>query len=236
MAQRIPLIACGVRSNFRLNSRRPARVAATRERHQTVNQKRTALVALPVLLALTVTGCSSIEPAENVAGGGDSVAEEESTAEEEASAAEIGARDNPAPAGTVVEVSSMSGVAEYQASIGPVALNANDVVAAANEFNEPAPGGFQYMMFPVTYTYIGSETGLPWADVNIEFVLAAGTTHKAYDASVYVENPLTEVNELYPQASATGNEVILVPSAVVEAGLLAISDAFGTEKFFLKLA
>jgi hypothetical protein len=200
-----------------------------------MNQRLTTLLSLPLLVALTITGCSSIAPAEESSSASGAV-EAEPAAAEEAPAEEIGTRANPAPAGTVVEVSSTSGIAEYQVTIGAVTINANDLVATANQFNEPAPDGFQYLMFPVTYTYVGTETGTPWLDVNLEFVSAAGTTHTTSDSYVSVDSPLSDINELYPQAAGTGNVVLLVPSADVEAGLLTVSDLFGSSKFFVKLA
>ncbi|WP_167043630.1 DUF4190 domain-containing protein [Salinibacterium sp. ZJ454] len=159
---------------------------------------------------------------------------EEPAGEEESPAASdaIGTRTNPAPLGSVVELTGFDGMA-YDITLGAPTLNANDAVAAANQFNEAPPAGFQYAMVPVTFTYTGDTTGTPWIDVSIEFVSAAGTTHTKSDVSVVAPSPaVTDINDLYPGASGTGNVVILVPSADVEQGTWALSDSFGDETFF----
>jgi len=204
-----------------------------------MNQRLATLVALPLLIALTVTGCATTAaPASSSTDTGSDAApaEGEEAPAEEAPAADTGTRENPTPAGTVIELSSMSGEAIYQVTIGAVTVNANDAVATENEFNEPAPEGFQYLMFPVTYTYVGSETGTPWIDVSLEYVSAAGTTHSSSDTFASVANPILDINELYPDASGSGSMVLLVPSADVDSGLLTVGTLFGGDKVFVKLA
>lgn len=152
-----------------------------------------------------------------------------------APAEKVGTRDNPAPVGTTVEVTDMSGKPAYTVTIGPAILNADAQIAQENQFNEAPKPGMQYLMISVTYVYKGSETGTPGTDVNVDFVSAAGTTHKTSDVSVVTPNDLDAVNELYPGATATGNIAILVPSADVEKGTFAVSDLFGSKKFFVKV-
>ncbi|GGK87549.1 hypothetical protein GCM10007382_04310 [Salinibacterium xinjiangense] len=139
-----------------------------------------------------------------------------------------GTRSNPAPAGSAVEISDNSG-AIWQVQIGATNLNAGDVVAAENQFNDAADAGFQYILVPVTYTYVGTESGTPWLDVTIEFVSAAGTTHT--NAYVVIPNNHNDINEMYTGASATGNVVIMAPSADIEKGAFTISTLFGSPYF-----
>ena len=112
-------------------------------------------------------------------------------------------------------------------------LNANDAVTAANEYNAAPDEGSQYMLVPVTFKYVGKTTGTPWVDVSISFVSAAGTTYDTTSTFVVIPTPVFEINEMYPDAEAAGNVVLMVPSADIEKGTLSISTLFGGEKFFV---
>ena len=145
--------------------------------------------------------------------------------------AEEGTRANPAPAGSTVEISDASGPI-WEVQIGAANLNAGDVIAAENQFNDAADEGFQYILVPVTYTYVGNESGTPWLDVTIEFVSAAGTTHS--NAYVVIPNDYTSINEMYNGATATGNIAIMAPSADIEKGAFTIS-TFLSDPYFVKV-
>jgi len=147
----------------------------------------------------------------------------------EPAAPEVGTRENPAPAGSTVEISDNSGPI-WNVTLGAATLNANDVIAAENQFNDPADAGSQYVLVPITYTYVGTQTGTPWIDVEVVFVTASGTTHE--QEFVVVPSPITDISELYPGGSATGNLVVMVPSADIESGAWAIGSLFG-DKFFV---
>jgi hypothetical protein len=198
-----------------------------------MKMKTSALLALPLLLALTVTGCSSAKPisADQAAANKTEAVE---TAEE--APAEVGTRNSPGPIGTPVEIADVSGNPNYTVVIGAVNLDANAAIAAENQFNAPPTPGNQYILVPVTITYVGTTTGAPAYEVDVAFVSAAGTTHSTFDASVVAPTPLNSVNELYPGAVATGNVAILVPSADIAAGALTVGTLFGGEKTFVALA
>jgi len=144
---------------------------------------------------------------------------------------EEGSRANPAAAGSAIEISDNSGPI-WQIQLGEATLDAGAVVAAENQFNDPADAGFQYILVPVTYTYVGAESGTPWLDVTIEFVSSAGTTHT--NAFVVIPNDYTDINEMYNGASATGNVVIMAPSTDIEQGTFTISTLFGSP-YFVKI-
>lgn len=147
--------------------------------------------------------------------------------------AEVGTRKNPAPMGTTVVFSDNSGDV-WEVTLSDPILNAADIVANENMFNDPAPEGFQYAMVGVTAKYVGKETGTPAWDLNISFVSAAGTTHEIGDVSAVIPSSLNDVNELYPDAVGVGNIVIAVPSADVESGNWTISAGYGNKKYFYK--
>lgn len=167
--------------------------------------------------------------------GEDSEATSEVTEEpvEEDPLSDIGSRKNPAPMGTTVIFSDKSGDV-WEVTLSDPILNANEIIANENMFNDPAPEGLQYAMVTVTAKYIGKETGTPAWDLSISFVSAAGTTHTSGDFSAVEPNSLNDVNELYPDAIGVGNVVIAVPSADIESGNWTISSGYGNEKYFYK--
>ena len=197
-----------------------------------MHKKSTAWLALPLILAIALTGCSSTaatKPGDvkNTSGG---------SAAPKAPAEKVGTRSNPAPAGTSVTVKDISGNPTYTVVIGAVTMDAGAAITAENQFNSPPKPGMQFIMFPVTFTYVGKETGTPSSDVRINFVSAAGTTHQPSDSFVVIPKDVSSLNEIYPGASATGNIAIEVPTTDAGKGLLTVSNLFGTTKFFLKLA
>lgn len=147
--------------------------------------------------------------------------------------AEVGTRKNPAPMGTTVIFSDSSGDI-WEVTLSDPILNAADIIASENMFNDPAPEGFQFAMVTVTAKYIGKETGTPIWDLTIDFVSAAGTTHTSGDFSAVVPNALMDVNELYPDAIGVGNVVIAIPTANVESGNWTVSAGYGNDKYFYK--
>tara|TARA_R110002051_G_scaffold314728_1_gene392131 strand:+ start:3639 stop:4478 length:840 start_codon:yes stop_codon:yes gene_type:complete len=194
----------------------------------------TGLILGPVALITAI-----IVSTATIAGGVASVvdeAEPQALTQEEPEAApeqveapvEEGTRANPAAAGSAIEISDNSGPI-WQIQLGEATLDAGAVVAAENQFNDPADAGFQYIMVPVTYTYVGTESGTPWLDVTLEFVSAAGTTHT--NAYVVIPDDYTDINEMYNGASATGNVVIMAPSTDIEQGTFTISTLFGSPYF-----
>lgn len=190
-----------------------------------------AVTAAAIVVALT--GCSMptrLDP-EDAVGSKPAPAVEQ---EEEKPAEAEGTRANPSPVGSIIQVSDMNGPT-FEVTIGAATLDAGALIAAENQFNEPAPAGMQFIMAPVTYTYVGADAGTPWMDVTIDFVSVAGTTHTISDAFIVAPNPTTGINEMYAGASATANIAILVPIADVAAGVWAVSAIFGSEPYFVKV-
>ncbi|MBX9471087.1 DUF4190 domain-containing protein [Microcella sp.] len=193
-----------------------------------------ALLLSIVFIVVYVTGFTN---AVNDVRDDTSIIDEEQTdaepqAPEEPAEAEQGTRDNPAPLGTTIEVSEF-GQPIYELTMGPSTLDATALVLAENQFNEAPPEGFQYALVPVTVTYIGDESGLPWVDFTIEFVSAAGTTHTESDSFAVAPAPtFMDINDLFTGASGTGNIVILIPTENAAGGTWAVSTLFGDPFFF----
>lgn len=195
-------------------------------------------VALLLSLAFIVVYIASLANVVNDIGNNSAVIEEAPTEQdaqpgsEDPAAPEIGTRENPAPLGTVIEVTEF-GQAVYEVTLGASTLDATAAVLAENVFNEAPPEGFQYALIPVTVTYVGTESGTPWLDLSIDFVSAAGTSHTETDSFAVGPAPsFIDINELFPGGTGTGNIVILIPTENAAAGTWAVSATFGDPFFF----
>lgn len=149
----------------------------------------------------------------------------EETATEDATedASEMGTRENPLPLGTVITMG------DWEVTVTDVMLNANDAVAAENEFNEPPVDGRQFVMFGVDATYKGTESGNPWLDFSWGIVGSGGNTFSGGGTDDYcgvIPDDLMEEGEAFPDASVTGNICYSVPSDQVEGSTIRVEDTF----------
>lgn len=132
--------------------------------------------------------------------------------------AEVGSVSNPFPAGTVL--TSNDGTASF--SVNSVDWAATQTVAAANQFNDPAPDGFTYVLANVTVTNISSEQAIaPWLNFYLTFVADDG---RSFDTAMAVAPAsLNDVGNLYPGGVGTGNAVFLLPNDVIGGGKWGVS-------------
>jgi len=154
--------------------------------------------------------------------------------EETEAAGDLGSRSNPAPFGETVTFSE-AGTDTWSAFLSNAVLDATDAVAAANQFNEPAPEGMVYAMVTLNVTRLGEEAATPWVDLSVEFVSSAGTTHTIADTAAVAPAPtMTDLNDMYAGATGAGNVVIAIPQADSAAGTgnWTITPLFGDPTFF----
>ena len=100
-------------------------------------------------------------------------------------------RDSPLGIGRV------GNVGDYDVSVLSVTPNANDVVAAENQFNDPPADGNQFFLARVSVTYNGSATGNPGIELNFQAVGAKSTSYTVFNnpCGVYPDQnyPVTEL-------------------------------------------
>ena len=143
-------------------------------------------------------------------------------------AADVGTRNNPAPFGSTITIEEF-GTPTWEVTLGTSTLNATDQVKAANQFNaDPEPGN-AYAIFPATVKYIGSKSGSPNFSLDFTYVSADG---RSYDGGfVTMDGQLSDVADLYPDASATANVIIEIPTTSPEAGVWGVSYIGGDPVF-----
>lgn len=158
-------------------------------------------------------------------------AEETTEAVEEEASAATGTRENPAPAGSTATLGN------YDVSLGATTANANEMVAAENEFNAPPVEGRQFVLVPVNVTYTGDESGTPWVDLTIQFVGSGGNTYGTGtdDYCGVIPQQLMDLGEMYNGATGSGNHCASVPAGEVEGGTWVVEETFSfdnTKVFF----
>lgn len=129
---------------------------------------------------------------------------------------DVGTRGNPVPLGQPAEVGG-----GWTAVVNSVNLNANDQVAAANQFNEPPADGSVFVLANVTVTYNGiepSDTG----GVNFEALGAATNTaiNVGSGTLAVAPEPLQAFTEVFQGGSLTGNVLLEVPVADIDTFVL----------------
>jgi len=137
----------------------------------------------------------------------------------------VGTRDNPAAFGDVVENDN------WAISVTGFNADANDEVADANQFNDVASDGTQWVTADVAATYSGAETGNVF-ELSFNYVTAEGTVIGMYDSSASgLEPEFDGFAELYEGGSEDGKIAFLVPDSVD--GLIRITPGlFADDTFF----
>lgn len=143
--------------------------------------------------------------------------------------ASLGTRKDPHPIGKGAEIGDWTVVV-----IG-VTPDADDVIAAAYEFNEPPADGRQYVLIRLKATYHGDDPGTFWNDTISTFYGDPGNTYES--ATVVVPDEMADAREAQPGAVIEGNIVFEVPSREVEEGMLAVEEtiSFDDVRTFFKL-
>ena len=177
-----------------------------------------AAETVTVLVPVTVTS----EPAVDV------------TTETSASAATAddvaaeGTRAQPIPVGTPATVG------DWMIVFDPTVPDAGEVIAAENQFNDPAPAGKQFVMATVHATYNGAGSKAAWLELRIQFVGVGGNTFGSSPADYCgtIPDALNDAGEVFAGATASGNECAAVASDQVAGGSWAVVAGFGSDPVF----
>lgn len=147
---------------------------------------------------------SESQEAEEGGAEADPAVEASEDTDEEASA-DAGSRDNPLPLGETVEH------ADWSVTINSFTSNADEEVAAANQFNDPAPEGSTYALINADATYHGGESEMVMIGVSVDYVTASGETIDSADSMATAPDALDISAELFEGGTESGNIVLAVP-------------------------
>lgn len=160
--------------------------------------------------------------------------EDSSTAESSPAALELGDRANPAPVGTLVQISDDSGQAKWNVTLVGTNLNVNEEIITENQFNGLPDAGFQYAAATFLVKYVGSDKGFPGSDLSVAFVSSSSTTHKESDAFIVGPDSLDSLNELYTGGEEEGSVYISIPTMAAADGTWRLSHTFDNGEYFFQ--
>lgn len=177
-----------------------------------------AAETVTVLVPVTVTA----EPAVDV------TTEASASAATSPAAAAAGTRAQPIPVGTPATVG------DWTIVFDPTVPDAGEVIAAENQFNDPAPAGKQFVMATVHATYNGAGSKSAWVDTSVQFVGVGGNTFGSSmeDYCGTIPDALNDAGDVFAGATASGNECAAVASDQVAGGSWMVSAGFGSEPVF----
>lgn len=161
---------------------------------------------------IAAKGHASPEPSETTA----------TTAEEA-----VGTRSNPLAPGAAFRIG------DWELAVTSVEPDAAAVVSAENQFNDPPADGFRYVMFSVTATYVGAESGQPASDLSWAIVGSAGNTFD--DRCGVIPDDFTDGNETFPGGVVSGNVCVAVEAGQLDGATILVEGGFGDDRTFIAL-
>ena len=133
-------------------------------------------------------------------------------------------KDQAAKAKTLAIGETAKVGSEYTVSVTKVNLNADDVVARTNEFNEGPKKG-RFIIATLDVTFEGDEEGDPWVDLEPTFV---GSDARQYDSSAceaVVPDAAVDVPTLNSGGKATYKVCFDVPRGAIDKGKLFVANS-----------
>lgn len=176
-----------------------------------MKNKLTAL-SVAALLGLTLTACGDegdtsddVEEETDSAENGEEEVGEADAAEGGDADGDAGTRENPLSLGETVSGN------DWELTVNDVTFNADDQVAAENQFNDPAPEGASYVLIHVEASYTGADSEMPMIGTEVAWVTESGETIQAFDSMAIAPEEFDSATELYDGGTEAGNIAIAVP-------------------------
>lgn len=143
------------------------------------------------------------------------------------SAGEPAAEEPPADA-EVLPLGESAEVGDYTVTVTSVTLDGNEIVAGANEFNEPPTN--QYVVVELDVTYNGTEEAQPYLDLSVVF---DGADARQYDESTcmaYLPKDGTDVPTLTTGGQASYQTCMDVPAEAMDGARLFVEPTFSMDE------
>src|SRR5690606_13060051 len=121
-------------------------------------------------------------------------------------------RTNPVPAGDTFTVR------DWDVEMAPSESGSKvvDQVLAENMYNDGPPDGETFVMVEVTTTYRGSGSRSPWSALSFKFLGGDGVAYDDWWGCGVIPDSLSDVGEMFPGASASGNVCAVVPEEALD--------------------
>lgn len=129
-------------------------------------------------------------------------------------------------------------VGDYELSVISVTSNANDIVAAENQFNEPPAPNHQFFMARIAVTYVGAASGNPAFELNFQTVGASSSSYSTFnnDCGV-IPGDQYSITEQFTGGSAEFNLCWNIESADADSLVMYVESlfAFNSEPVWFSL-
>lgn len=126
--------------------------------------------------------------------------------------------------GDVVPLGTPAQVGDYEVTVDAVQLDANEVVAGANQFNDPPTG--QYVLATLTVTYNGTDEGFPGMDLTAIFHGSDSRQYSDSDCSAVTPDDSMQTPTLNPGGVDTFEFCMDVAPEGLAGGRLSIEPTF----------
>lgn len=150
-------------------------------------------------------------------------------------APEVGTRANPLPLGQTA-AATIEGREAWRIRVLSFTPNANDAVAAENQFNSPPGAGLQFAMVSIEVTYVGEEEPRQIVtDLQFSALDDGNVTYDLQDRCGVIPGELDEYVDVYRNGVVTGNVCWAVATDKVESLVMIVAPRFGGEPYFMAL-
>ena len=126
---------------------------------------------------------------------------------------------------------------DWLVRVDSVELDAWPQIRDENQFNDPPADGRQFVMFHVTVTYTGTETGHPAFGLSWSIVGSRGNTFGTSmdDSCGVIPDALSDEGELFSGAVAEGNRCVSVASDQVDGATIQVRQFLSGDPVFVAL-
>ena len=140
----------------------------------------------------------------------------------------LGTRGNPAPIGATATIG------DWDVTILDVDTDATARILEENQFNDPPADGRSFVMWEVEATYMGTESGTAWIDLDWKIVGSEGNSFGSGmdDSCGVAPNDLFNKGETFPGGVVTGNVCIAAETAQLDGGTILVEELFGGSRTF----
>lgn len=165
-----------------------------------------------------------VQPAEEAAPVDEGAAASEAPVPAQEVSAEQGTRESPLPVGSTLSSD------DWTVTVNSYNAAGDDVVAAANQFNEAPPAGSHYEIVNYTVTYTGDESDYALM-VGVDLVTSGGNVIDSSSSLAVLEDSIG-LDELFNGASTTGSVAFLVPDG--ETALIRVRPGMLADEMFVQ--
>lgn len=126
-----------------------------------------------------------------------------------------GTKDSPYAPGQKFTLDDGDG-GKLDVTIGDVNWDATKAVMDKSEFNTQPGADETYILVPVTLTYHGDKSVMPFMAISLQYVAKSGNSYR--DSGTLAPDGAIEENEVFDGGTVSFNEAMVIPKSAVKDG------------------